>query len=423
MNVLELFAGVGGFSVGLTNASDEYKIRFINQYEPSRKGQDAYHVLQHHFGKQAHTTLSNQNVQDIDSEAFRKIGQENDIQLIVGGFPCQQYSVSASSKHALGIEGEKGVLFWDIVRATESIQPDYLILENVDRLLKSPSKQRGRDFGIMLRVFGDLGYAVEWRVINGAEYGYPQKRKRVYLFVYRLESSYGKVHVPQLLTDFNEQASQYLYEDGLFANTYPVKHNQPYKERVSSYTLPEVLVLQETFSAPFYNTGIMLNNKCLTIDTLPNYEGEYQVLGDIIEETDEIDPSYYITDPDRIERYQYLRGAKRFNRVNKEGHAYTYSEGAISPYDALDKPARTLLTSEGGVSRTTHLLKIDGQYRNLTPKEAERLQGFPDDWTRYGINDKDEPYELAPRRRHFFMGNALITHIIKEIGQYLINYQ
>ena len=101
--------------------------------------------------------------------------------LLVGGFPCQDYSVARSLSNEKGIEGKKGVLWWEIAEVLETKQPPFVLLENVDRLLRSPSTQRGRDFGIMLRSFLDNGYAVEWRVINAAEYGFsPKKKKGIY---------------------------------------------------------------------------------------------------------------------------------------------------------------------------------------------------------------------------------------------------
>ncbi|EJV30343.1 DNA (cytosine-5-)-methyltransferase [Enterococcus faecalis ERV81] len=174
LNVLELFAGVGGFRVGLEHSNaDLFKTKWANQWEPSRKSQDAFEVYDYRFPNSENI---NRNIEEISNEEFEQM----DADIIVGGFPCQDYSVARSKKHEMGIEGKKGVLFWQIIRATNHIKPKYLILENVDRLLKSPSKQRGRDFAIMLAAFNDLGYSVEWRVINAADYGRRQRRRRVF---------------------------------------------------------------------------------------------------------------------------------------------------------------------------------------------------------------------------------------------------
>lgn len=105
-----------------------------------------------------------------------------DVDMVVGGFPCQDYSVARPLNQAHGIEGKKGVLWWDIYHFLEMKEPRFGLFENVDRLLKSPASQRGRDFAIILSCLADLGYTVEWRVVNSAEYGFPQRRKRVYIF-------------------------------------------------------------------------------------------------------------------------------------------------------------------------------------------------------------------------------------------------
>ena len=186
INVLELFAGVGGFRIGLEASNPEkYITKWANQWEPSRKSQDAFEVYDYQFPDSENI---NEDIEELPDELFEKM----DADLIVGGFPCQDYSVARSRKGELGIQGKKGVLFWQIIRATEIIKPKYLILENVDRLLKAPTSQRGRDFAIMLAAFNQLGYSVEWRVINAAEYGRAQRRRRVFIYVYRNDLPFAK---------------------------------------------------------------------------------------------------------------------------------------------------------------------------------------------------------------------------------------
>ena len=189
MKVFSMFDGVGGFIVGLNNADPIYfETLYSNQYEPSRKTQDAYEVGCYRFPNIEHIPT---DVALIPDEKYKEM-RENGVDMIVGGFPCQDYSVARSKKNEMGIEGKKGVLFWEIIRATKTIKPKYLILENVDRLLKAPSNQRGRDFAIMLGAFNQLGYSVEWRVINAADYGRAQRRRRVFFFVYRNDTPWAK---------------------------------------------------------------------------------------------------------------------------------------------------------------------------------------------------------------------------------------
>lgn len=293
---------------------------------------------------------------------------------------CQSYSVAATSNNSLGIEGEKGVLFWDIVRLTEITQPNYLVLENVDRLLKSPSKQRGRDFAIMLAVFNKLGYTVEWQVIQSDLLGYPQRRKRVFIIAHKHEpKDYFSRVAPSQPSPKNRQATYQLSDD--------------------------IAGISDTFSGQFYNKGMAKDFNVTTeeVDIIPQ---DGRVLGDILEPSDVIDDKYFFTDK-QVERLTYLRGAKSFERVSKDGHKYTYSEGAIRPVDYDYLPSRTLLTGEGSISRTTHVIDDDRGWRRLTPIECERLNGFPDDWTE-GITDS---------MRYFTMGNALVVGIIERIGE------
>ncbi|MGM0212361.1 DNA (cytosine-5-)-methyltransferase [Enterococcus sp. AZ112] len=417
LNVLELFAGVGGFRVGLEHSNaDLFKTKWANQWEPSRKSQDAFEVYNYRFPNSENI---NRNIEEISNEKFEQM----DADIIVGGFPCQDYSVARSKKHEMGIEGKKGVLFWQIIRATNHIKPKYLILENVDRLLKSPSKQRGRDFAIMLAAFNDLGYSVEWRVINAADYGRRQRRRRVFFFVYKNDTGFAnKIDArfeQKILGEEEYRYDEYIFNEGLFARQFPIIKT-PYKGRQASYKLSnDIVEISDNFTGKVYNTGVMRHGRYFTIDTEP-YDKEKPIpLREIIQPEDEVAEKYYLTDESKIKKFEYLRGPKKIERVTAEGHTYTFSEGGMSPYDDLDMPGRTMLTSEGSVNRSTHLLKIDGRYRLLTPIEAERLQDFPEDWTKYKKLSSGEIVEVSDRMRLFFMGNALVTKIVERIGDEL----
>ncbi|MHC3378032.1 DNA (cytosine-5-)-methyltransferase [Ligilactobacillus equi] len=420
LNVFSMFAGVGGFEVGLSKADkDYYNVLYQNQYEPSRKAQDAFEVLNYRFPDAETIGI---DVATIPDEKFQEM-RDNGVNMIVGGFPCQDYSVAHTG--AKGIEGKKGVLFWEIKRAVENIKPKYLVLENVDRLLKSPTKQRGRDFAVMLKTFDDLGYSVEWRVINAADYSQPQRRRRVFFFVYRNDTNWGKQaneilagkQVPESLEDLaTNPYEDYIYRKGLFARQFPIKQ-EPVKGRVAEYDLDgDVVEISDNFTGKVFNTGVMHHGHYYTIDTEPVGDEKPVTLGQIVQPEVDVDEKYYLTDETKLEKFQYLRGPKKIERTAANGHKYIYSEGGMSPYDSLDLPGRTMLTSEGSVNRSTHFLHIDGRYRLLTPIEAERLQTFPDDWTKYGKTADGEIREISDRMRLFFMGNALVTGIVERIG-------
>ena len=193
LKVIELFAGVGGFRLGLEgwkgkSSSSGYSKKMIknfetvwsNQWEPGVKVQHASDVYQEMFGSTGHSN------QDIGAIVPKSIPKHD---LLVGGFPCQDYSVAKQLAKSEGIEGKKGVLWWSIRDILEAKRPKYALLENVDRLIKSPAKQRGRDFAIILASLADLDYMVEWRVINAADYGMPQRRRRVFIFAYHKKST------------------------------------------------------------------------------------------------------------------------------------------------------------------------------------------------------------------------------------------
>ena len=179
--VCELFAGVGGFRCGLNNIKtaedygkeEKWDTVWFNQWEPSEKTtQYAHDCYVYRFGTRLDINgedTTNYNIEDVDKAKIP------DFNLLVGGFPCQDYSVASSLATSKGLEGKKGVLWWSIRETLEVKNPPFVLLENVDRLLKSPAKQRGKDFGVMLSCFRDEDYTVEWRVINAAEYGYQQR--------------------------------------------------------------------------------------------------------------------------------------------------------------------------------------------------------------------------------------------------------
>ncbi|VEE06098.1 DNA (cytosine-5-)-methyltransferase [Neisseria animalis] len=393
IKVVELFAGVGGFRLGLEAASSNYQTVWANQWEPGKKSQHAYDCYVRHFGTVNHT---NENI----STAKHSIPKHD---FLVGGFPCQDYSVARTG--AAGIEGKKGVLWWDIRDIIEANHPKWILLENVDRLLKSPSNQRGKDFGVMLRCLYDLGYTVEWRVINAAEYGHAQRRRRIFIFACKRESGIAT----QL---FLNDPVRWLLEDGIFAKAFPVL-NTISKNRQShtsiSDGLEDLKAVSDRFTADFYNAGVMIDSKVYSLETIPEPHTP-TTLGSILE-TRAVEEHYFLNG--NLEKWQYLKGAKRIPRIKPNGEPYFFAEGSMSFPDSLDLPARTMLTSESSVNRSTHVVtdKKSGQLRLLTPIECERLNGFPDDWTNTGMPQKF---------RYFTMGNALVVPIIQKIGEELL---
>lgn len=414
IRVVELFAGVGGFRVGLEGCpntkNSNYEVVWSNQWEPSTKTQHANMVYENNWPKADHC---GENIEEVIENKFEIIPDHD---MLVGGFPCQDYSVATTLKNSKGLKGKKGVLWWSIeaiLRKKEN-KPKYLMLENVDRLLKSPSKQRGRDFAVMLASLNNLGYAVEWRVINAADYGMPQRRRRVFFLAY-----HKSTYIYKSIKQYNS-VEDWLDSEGTIAQAFPVKE---ITERLYQDSLPKDLVtittefnLGKKDKSPFENTGLMIDGAFYTVKTLPDYSGTRQVLGDILINLKDVPKEFLISslDVNKEKGWKYLKGAKNESRYNKAGDFYyKYAEGSMVFPDDISKPSRTIITGEGGASpsRFKHVVEQDGVLRRLTPLELEKLNMFPENHTKLdGISDT---------KRAFFMGNALVVGIVKKLGDQL----
>lgn len=433
--VCELFAGVGGFRCGLNNIrtvndaskTEKWETVWFSQWEPAEKTtQYAHDCYAYRFG-----TCLDLKGEDTTNYDIHTVNKKDipDHSLLVGGFPCQNYSVASTLATSKGIEGSKGVLWWDIRDILEIKKAPFVLLENVDRLVKSPASQRGRDFGIILACFRDLGYSVEYRIINASEYGFQQRRRRIFIYAYKNNTKYAK-------SMKKKSVEEILTSEGMFAKTFAIEKDIKIKEISLPETVGEV---SSTFAFDFENAGYMKNGAIYTAKTTPICNRKQITLGKIMEKG-VVPEKYFIpeerlyyTDPsithsDESEKplsaedrktWQYIKGAKKIYRKASNGHEYLYSEGAIPMIDEADKPARTMLTSEGGFSRTTHIVrdKKTGKIRLLTPVECERIQGFPSNWTKECAKD-----ELIPdNKRRFLMGNALVVNLISEMENELSN--
>ncbi len=398
VRVVELFAGVGGFRIGLERASDRFKTVWSSQWEPSTKKQAASEVYVARFGKEGH---SNEDVCKVG------VDQIPEADMVVGGFPCQDYSVASTLNRSGGIEGKKGVLWWEIYRILKDSKhkPSYCIFENVDRLLKTPAKQRGRDFAIILASLANLGYDVEWRVINAADYGMPQRRRRTYMVAYRNDGD--------LATKMRSQSAEVAIYNGVIGTAFKSKPSA--KSKMNAFSLEDDLVkVSDEFNkgkktSPFLTAGILRDRLVTTVDVDPCYVGPSITLGDVLVDEKDVPAEFFIDSKD-LPRWQYLKGGKCEKRVTSEGYEYNYTEGPMAFPDNLGKPSRTIITGEGGTapSRFKHvILTPSGRYRRLMPIELERLNMFPDNHTE----------GVTGTKRAFLMGNALVTGIVEKIGR------
>lgn len=441
----ELFAGVGGFHLALDRAG--FDVMWSNQWEPATKAQHAFECYERHvangdfqrygraergnshpgdLGLTEHVP-SNEDISKVLDQYEKEIAGSKkallhpvvpDVDLLVGGFPCQDYSVAKTLRQSHGLVGKKGVLWWEIHRLLriklDAGQPiKYLFLENVDRLIKSPTGQRGRDFAVMLASLADLGYEVEWRVVNAADFGFPQKRRRVFI-IGRHISGQGRI-----------ESSPYdqMFSTGVLARALPLRSKEPF-DWTPIRLSRDVKVVSDTFNlgpkrTPFGNAGVLRVSagdreaSVWTHDVRQAFLGDRAVLANILEPAADV-PAQFFVEGEDLKKWQFLKGAKSLVRISRAtGIEYTYDEGGIPFPDRTDGPSRTILTGEGGAtaSRFKHLIQTeDGRYRRLTPRELELLNGFPGDWT-VGMSDG---------KRAFMMGNALVVGLVEKIADELI---
>ncbi|WP_299521044.1 DNA (cytosine-5-)-methyltransferase [Winogradskyella sp.] len=445
IRVVELFAGVGGFRLGLegwqgkSSSSNytkklgtDYKIVWSNQWEPSTNIQHANLVYKHKWPNANHNDKDINEV--VGDHLTNKQVNDNipDHELLVGGFPCQDYSVAGVNTN--GIEGKKGVLWWNIHRILDVKRPKYVLLENVDRLLKSPVNKRGRDFAILLATMSDLDYDVEWKVINAADYGMPQRRRRV--FIFGVHKSSGL----KLKSDID-----WINTESIIGKSFPSKMKGDRK--LIKIKGNPVAISKDFPHGKFFNCGVMIGRDVLTFDYSPVDLGDkklsvFDKLKDVLENHEAVPKEFYVDNHKilksplikeqkegvplsyldlnarneaimltELDKWKYLKGRKAEKRVSSKG-VFFYTEGPLKLTDDVNLPSRTIITSEGGsgASRFKHLIEIEPNslYRRLIPLELERLNMFPEGHTNH--------HNISDAKRAFFMGNALVVGIIERIG-------
>lgn len=321
--------------------------------------------------------------------------------------------------------------------ANSSKEPD-LIIDNIPTELKTTgirlSKKNPKEYeakepmsitGVSPKTIIDEDYIVEWRVVNAAQYGEVQRRRRTFIFAYKRNTKFAKS-----LNVSNQDNDIYriIQNEGFFAKTFSIKEFNNLSIKSDNIS-DDVQLVSDKFTFNFENSGIMYNGFVYTAKTFPE-EIEPKTLETIIEK-ETVDTKFFIpyeklyyTNPEEThsdetenelpaksrQTWQYIKGAKRKMRLATNGHKYVYSEGAIPMIDEWNKPARTMLTSEGSFNRSTHIVRDYNtkEVRILTPLETERIQGFPDNWTNTGMPEKF---------RYFCMGNALVVPLISKMGK------
>ncbi len=404
IRVAEMFAGVGGFHLGLHRASKHFDIVWANQYEPAKRNQFAHDIYKKNFPE---TLITNEDISKLDKS------QIPDFDLLVGGFPCQDYSVASS--RAKGLYGKKGVLWWDIIEVLKEKNPQFIFLENVDRLLTSPgvkTDNAGRDFGMILKTLSKLDYGVTWKMINAADYGFPQKRRRTFIFGFRNDTHYMK-KVREIFKKEDNDILSFLTNSAPFSSTLKNEKIENYVQ-IDLNEYDDLAIFSEKFSIKkgFKKTGVMVDGLVYHADYQPVIRKK-NILRDIIKPVEK-DSSLYLSH-EKVEKFKQLKGGFRTTKISKTGYEYKYGMGKVPFPDSLDQPARTMVTTEHTISRMSHVISDPetNKLRLISPEEAEKINTFPENWTKLdGVSDSN---------RYFTMGNALVVNLVAEIGSQIID--
>lgn len=357
MKTVELFAGIGGFRL----ACDELNIQTIWANDIDKKASEVY---RHNFGESVHV---HGDIKDFITDI-------PDHDLLTGGFPCQPFS-SAGKK--LGIEDARGTLFEQIVNILDKKKPKYFVLENVKRLL---SMDKGSHFATIIESLSNLGYFIEWRVLNAINFGLPQHRERV-VITGRIEQS----------------IKSYLCsrDDICTLNSKQINN-------ISNYAMWNTI---ENHSTKFLNWGMAFSGKFChaKVDSFSEKK-PFVKLANILEEKP--DRSFFFT-KDTEERIKNSEKVDRF--YNGVEILYNQKGGARMGYSIFGtagvSPTLTCTTS-----RHYERYKIGNEYRRLTNIEYARIQGFPDQHC--SSQSRYDQYSL--------FGNAVPPQMVKWVIERII---
>ena len=375
MKFLDLFAGIGGFRLGMESAGHEC----VGFCEIDKYARASYKAIHNTEGE-----IELHDITRVTDESIRGIGS---VDIICGGFPCQAFSIAGARR---GFEDTRGTLFFEIARFASILKPQYLFLENVKGLL---NHDKGDTFEVILSALDELGYDVEWQVLNSKNFGVPQNRERVFI-IGHLRGTSGRKVFP-------------LSGDGA-----SITCEQPKINKVGNIR----------------KKGKSQSGDVVSIDSLA------PTLCSTTTQKDPLKVAIPVLTPDRSEKRQNGRRFKmdgepmftltaqdRHGILIKEATSKGYAEAEIGDSVNLSHPnsktrrgrvgkqvANTLLTGE-----SQGVVEPDFRIRKLTPRECWRLQGFPD-WAfdkAQEVNSNSQLYKQA--------GNSVTVNVIAAIAKEL----
>lgn len=384
MKFIDLFAGIGGFRFGMESAGHEC-VAFC---EIDKFARASYKAIHNTEGE-----IELHDITQVTDDEIRNIGH---VDAICGGFPCQAFSIAG---HRRGFEDTRGTLFFEIARFAAILKPKYLFLENVKGLL---NHDRGNTFETILSALDELGYDVEWQVLNSKDFGVPQNRERVFI-IGHLRGERGRKVFP--LRGEDEKSSAKRLGINILGNT----KNPNGTAKGTRDIVHDSKGIVGTLTAKDYKGPKQV--------AIPNEIKKYGVLqpnfnqSGVVYETDGISPTI------RTMQGGGLEPKIRVREATKQG----YAEASVGDSVNLSHPNSKTRRGRVGEGIANTLVTGDSQgvvmpnfrIRKLTPRECWRLQGFPD-WAfdrAQEVNSNSQLYKQA--------GNSVTVNVIKEIARYL----
>lgn len=407
---LSLFSGIGGFELGLENS--EYDFENIGFSEVDKYAKSIY--LRHFPEHKDYGDATKINTEDLPQ-----------FDLLVGGFPCQAFSVAGKRR---GFDDCRGTLFFEIARILKDKRPRYFLLENVKGLL---SHNKGETFQTILEVLSDLGYCVAWEVLNSKDF-VPQNRERIFIKGYLGRECGGEILYQeryckannggssQLIKLNNKHQAQSVYDANGLSCTLSA-NGGGHGGKTGLYSVPNTnKVLPVTkegnaFAVTTRNRQSKLSKKQdnYVIEIGDEKHNETKKVGNVypnghwsgaVYDTDYISPT--------------VMGQRSDNVVKIEEKTDTVAKPVLTPSRIKKRQNGRRMKEDGEPSFTLtatdqHGVSDGFRIRRLTPVECERLQGFPDNWTKYGKDDE----LISDTQRYKCCGNAVTTAVVT----YIIN--
>jgi len=372
---IELFAGIGGFRLGLEKAG-KFECVYANEFDKY-----AAQIYEKNFGEKPDT----RDIREVSSEEIP------DHELLTAGFPCQSFSVAGKRG---GFADTRGTLFFEIARILRDKRPNYFLLENVKGLL---SHESGKTFQTIIGVLTDIGYDLQWEVLNSKGFGVPQNRERVFIIGHLRTLPRPKVFP---IGRTNQKALEYITGGGInkwLKGGKNQSRNNSQGQRV--YATSGVATTQSAQGGGWgaktglYTIGMSRKHSRMR-------DGDFCTL----------DANYYKGLANQERPAVAVAWSKSHRTGKSESDRKRKNYGEIEERLKIGE-FNTINTGEGGKSQSTqNFVSCAVGIRRLTPTECARLQGFPDDW-HGGVSDA---------RAYKAYGNAVTVNVVEEIGKVLL---